>query len=141
MNSFSFSVSMPPSSNNMFATVIIKGKPRRITSRAYKAWRKLEAPNLQSQWERCGSPKFARHLSLKIHLGLNYQSDVANREKAITDLLVSTIPDFPDDRYFDRVCMIRVPGIEGARVQIIQGNPPVADHPISPTNPFRGESA
>src|SRR4051812_3679686 len=34
MNSFAFTVSMPPSSNNMFATY----NGRRIPSREYKAW-------------------------------------------------------------------------------------------------------
>jgi hypothetical protein len=127
VNSFAFSVSMPPSSNNMFATVIIKGKPRRIISREYKAWRKAETDKLTLHWQRSGSPRFERHLSLTIHLGLKYTGDISNRVKAIEDLLAQAIPDFPDDRYIDRLKVERCPGMDGARVLIMQGCPPIAE--------------
>jgi hypothetical protein len=126
VNSFAFSVSMPPSVNNMFATVTIKGKVRRITSRDYKAWRETETGKLTQAWELAGSPKFERHLSLTIHLGLNYGGDISNRIKGIEDLLGQAIPGFPDDRYIDQITIQRVPGIEGARVIIMQGSAPIA---------------
>lgn len=123
MNSFAFSVSMPPSTNNLFATVMVKGKMRRIISRAYKAWRALEAPLVAEQWRKAGSPLFEKHLSLTIHLGLNYQSDIDGRCKAICDLLPHAIPGFVDDRYIDRITIERVKGIDNARVLILQGSP------------------
>lgn len=122
MNSFAFSVSMPPSSNNMFATY----NGRRIISREYKAWRALEEANLAIQWRRCGSPAFERHLWLTIHLGLNYKGDIDNRVKPLLDLLGKAIPDFPNDRWIDRITVDRSPGLDGARVLIMQGAPPIA---------------
>jgi Holliday junction resolvase RusA-like endonuclease len=117
MNSFAFSLSMPPSANMMFATDF-KTK-RRFVSKEYKAWKALEGPQLTNNWRRAGSPKFVRPIMLTIHLGLNYQSDVDNRIKPILDLL-SAIPDFPNDRYIDRLEVERIPEIQGARVFIMQ---------------------
>ena len=45
--------------------------------------------------------------------------------KAVEDLLAKAIPDFPDDRYIDRISVERVPGMVGARVLIMQGCKPV----------------
>lgn len=123
MNSFAFSTSIPPGVNNLYATVTIKGKPRRIISRTYKAWRELEARLVGEQWRKAGSPIFQRHLSLTIHLGLNYQSDIDGRCKAICDLLPHAIPGFVDDRYIDRIIIERVKGIDNARVLILQSSP------------------
>ena len=120
MNSFAFSVSMPPSANNMFATVVIKGKVRQIISRDYKAWKATEAHRLVQKWQAAGSPRFAKHLALTIHLGLSYRGDIDNRVKPITDLL-RAIPEFPDDRWIDKIAVERVQDIVGARVLIIQG--------------------
>lgn len=121
MNSFAFSVSMPPSVNSMFATDF-KTK-RRFMSKAYKAWREGAAKDVGDQWRRAGSPRFERHLSLTIHLGLNYASDIDNRVKPLLDLLAKSMPDFPDDRYIERISVERVKGIDGARVLILQGAP------------------
>lgn len=121
MNSFAFSVPMPPSANSMFATDF-KTK-RRFMSKQYSAWRKAAAQSVALDWRRCGSPKFERHLSLTIHIGLNYTGDISNRIKSIEDLLPHAIPDFPDDRYIDRITIERVKGIDGARVLILQAGP------------------
>ena len=122
MNSFAFSTSMPPSVNSMFATDF-KTK-RRFISKDYAAWRKAEALSVGQSWRRSGSPKFENHLSLTVHLGLNYRSDIDGRLKALCDLLAHAIPDFPDDRYIDHITVERTPGIDGARVLIMQGYPP-----------------
>lgn len=120
MNSFAFSVSMPPSSNNMFATY----NGRRIISREYKAWRALEEQTVAKHWALCGAPKFNPHLSVTIHLGLNYKGDIDNRIKPLLDLLGRAIPNFPNDRYIDRISVERSPSTTGARVLIMQGNAP-----------------
>ena len=119
MNTFAFSVPMPPSVNAMFATDF-KTK-RRFMSKAYKAWRDAAAMSVALDWRRAGSPRFERHLSLTVHLGLNYASDIDNRCKPLLDLLKHAIPDFPDDRYIDRISIERVKDIAGARVLIMQG--------------------
>lgn len=104
---------MPPSSNNMFATY----KGRRITSRAYKAWKTAAAKALGPQYAAYGGLAIHKPVRLHIKLGINYQSDIANREKAITDLLVSHI-DMPDDRYIDFLTIERDQSVTGARVTI-----------------------
>jgi hypothetical protein len=112
-----FDLPMPPTSNSMFATVTIKGKPRRITTREYKAWRKLAGDALGAQYAAYGAPSVHKPVELHIRLNLNYQSDIANREKAITDLLVAGI-DMPDDRYIERIVIERDRTVSAAVVTI-----------------------
>lgn len=112
-----FDLPMPPTSNSMFATVMVKGKPRRITTREYKAWRAEAGEALGRQYAALGSPSVHRPVALTIRLNINYQSDIANREKAITDLLVANI-DMPDDRYIERVVIERDRTVEGAVVTL-----------------------
>lgn len=115
-----FDLPMPPTSNSMFATVMVKGKPRRITTREYKAWREIAGEALSRQYAAMGAPSVLRPVALTIRLNINYQSDIANREKAITDLLVAGI-DMPDDRYIERVVIERDRTVEGAVVTIEGG--------------------
>lgn len=117
-----FSLPMPPSTNGLFATF----KGRRIITREYKAWRAEAEGLINLAWQQNGHPSFLRHMSLTIHVGLNYCGDISNRVKAIEDAIGKAIPDFPDDRYYDRVIVERVPGLEGARVLIGQLAPPAA---------------
>lgn len=123
MNVLAVSLPMPPSSNNMFATF----NGRRIISREYKAWRAGVKTVINAAWLQQGKPKFEPHLSLTIHLGLNYRGDISNRIKAIEDALGNSIPGFPDDRYIDKIDIERTPGIDGARILIQQSVKPVAD--------------
>ena len=122
MNTFSITLPMPPSSNNLFATDF-KTK-RRFITKDYTKWRECAAKRIADSHAAQGAPTFDRHLQLIIHVGLDYRSDVCGRVKAIEDLLVKSIPGFPDDRYIDRLEVERVPGIKGARVQVIQLAPP-----------------
>jgi Holliday junction resolvase RusA-like endonuclease len=110
-----FDLPMPPTANGMFATDF-KTK-RRFTSKEYAAWKRAAGDTLGSQYAAYGAPSVLRPVHLRIQLGINYQSDIANREKAITDLLVATI-DMPDDRYIDRLVIERDPSVSGARVTI-----------------------
>jgi len=116
MNVFAFSVSMPPSANNMFATY----NNRRIISREYKAWREKEEAAVFEAWLRQGAPAFERPVGVTIHLGLGFRGDIDNRIKPIIDLLGKAIGDFPNDRYINRIEVERVPGIDGARVLVMQ---------------------
>jgi hypothetical protein len=110
---------MPPSANNLFATVIVKGKERRIISRAYKAWRETAAASLLEQWRASDQPTIDKPYAVHIELNLNHQGDIANREKAITDLLVATIPGFPGDQWVNRMLIERNREIAGARVEVV----------------------
>lgn len=110
-----FDLPMPPTTNNMFSTDF-KTK-RRFTSKAYAAWKREAGDTLGAQYAAYGSPSVHRPVAVHIRLGINYQSDIANREKAITDLLVATL-DMPDDRYIDRLLIERDPSVTGAVVTI-----------------------
>lgn len=116
---FAADLPMPPSANNMFASVLIKGKQRRIISRDYKAWRKLAAVTLIEQWEAADKPIIGKPYSVHIELNLNHQGDIANREKAITDLLVATIPGFPGDQWVNQMLIQRNRDIPAARVEVM----------------------
>jgi Holliday junction resolvase RusA-like endonuclease len=108
-----FDLPMPPSSNNMFATF----KGRRIITRDYKAWRKDAGEKLAEQYARYDSPEVLRPVHVRIQLNINYQSDIGNREKALTDLLVEHL-DMPDDRYIERIVIERDRNVEAAVVTI-----------------------
>lgn len=110
-----FDLPMPPTANNLFVTD--KRTMKRFPSPAYKAWKKAAGDVLGSQYAAYGAPAVHRPVRLSIKLGLNYQSDIANREKALTDLLVATL-DMPDDRYIERLEIERDQSIAGARVTI-----------------------
>lgn len=112
-----FDLPMPPSTNNLFATFVQKGKTRRIPTREYKAWRKLAADVLGAQYARYGSPAVHKPVALHIRLNLNHKGDIANREKAITDLLVEHL-DMPDDCWVDRIVIERDRTVEAAVVSI-----------------------
>lgn len=108
-----FDLPIPPSSNNLFATF----NGRRIISREYKAWRKAAGEALSAQYARYDSPEVHKPVEVLIKLNLNHQSDIGNREKAITDLLVATL-DMPDDRYIDRIVIERDRSVDAAVVTI-----------------------
>lgn len=110
---------LPPSANGLFTEVTVKGRTRRITSRDYKAWKKLAGPLLLEQWEAAQKPTIGKPYAVHIEVNVNHQSDIANREKAITDLLVSTIPGFPGDQWVNRMLIVRNREIAAARVEVV----------------------
>lgn len=113
-NSFSLSFALPPSLNNAFPTV----NGRRIVSREYKAWKALAAKSVAEQIAQLPrSPNVGKHYSLHYRFNVNHKSDVCNREKAATDLLVA-MKIIPDDCWCDRVVIERDRSIEGAHVLV-----------------------
>lgn len=110
-----FDLPMPPSVNACFATDF-KTK-RRFASKAYVVWKKAAADKLGQQYAAYGAPTIHKPIALTIRLGLNYQSDIANREKPLTDLLVANL-DMADDRYIERIVIERDQSITGAIVTV-----------------------
>jgi hypothetical protein len=108
---------MPPSANTMFATDF-KTK-RRFLSKEYAAWKKEAGRALIEQWQAAEGPVIGKPYAVHIELNLNHQADIANREKAITDLLVATIPGFPGDQWVNRMLIERNRDIEAARVEVV----------------------
>lgn len=121
---FAVSVPMPPSANNMFVNAPASQMGSgRFPSSEYKRWRQDASTIVNAAWLKQGRPRFGPHLSLTIHLGLNYKGDLDNRIKPLLDLLDKSIPDFPNDRWIDRIEIERVRGLAGARLLIVQGAP------------------
>lgn len=110
---------MPPSTNMMFVnSPNSKGKGR-FPSPAYKAWKKTAGKILLDAWEAADKPIIGKPYAIHISLNVNHQSDIFNREKALTDLLVAKIPGFPDDCWIDRGVVERDRTIDGARVEVM----------------------
>jgi len=110
-----FDLPMPPSVNACFATDF--RTKRRFASKAYTAWKAEAGEKLMAQYAAYGAPAVHRPIALNIRLGLNYQSDIANREKPLTDLLVAKL-DMADDRYIERIVIERDQSITGVLVTI-----------------------
>lgn len=115
-----FDLPLPPTSNKLFADIIVKGRVRRITTREYKAWRKDAENALGVQYARYGAPTVLRPIAVTLRVNLSYIGDIMNREKAVTDLLCAVI-DMPDDRYIERYVVERDRSVEGATVSIESG--------------------
>lgn len=78
------SLPMPPSANTMFATDF--RTKRRFLSKEYASWKKRAAETLSRY---AALPKLEKPYGVHIRLNLNHQGDIANREKACCDALVS----------------------------------------------------
>jgi len=104
---------MPPSTNNLFATV---GK-KRIRSAEYSGWLLEAGYRLKSQ----RPPLMAGKVSLLIEVEepkTARQTDIGNREKAVTDLLVTHRVIQGDDHRFVREITLRWADVAGVRITI-----------------------
>lgn len=73
---------MPPSTNNLFATV----NGRRVITRPYNMWRKVAYELLRLFKEKPLEKPYGVH----IRLNLDHKSDIDNRVKPILDALVAS---------------------------------------------------
>lgn len=80
------SLPMPPSTNMMFINSPNASGKGRFPSPGYKAWKKRAAETLARY---AALPKLEKPYGVHIRLNLNHQGDIANREKACCDALVS----------------------------------------------------
>lgn len=108
---FSLSFDLPPSLNNAFATY----NGRRIISREYKAWKKAAGAQIASQIRRL--PSVPLHYALHYRFNIDHRSDIGNREKCATDLLVA-MKLIPGDQWCDRLLIERDRTINGAHVTV-----------------------
>lgn len=86
-----FHVPMPPSVNNLFVNVVGRG---RVPSSRYTKWRIAAGLTLNDQ----KVPRLDGPVHLEYSIGTNTRADLANTEKALTDLLVSSAIIDGDDR-------------------------------------------
>ena len=108
---------LPPSLNNSFVNVPGRG---RVPSKAYAAWKKEAQPFIFNQWMAQAQPRFVKHYALHYRFNIDHKSDIGNREKCATDLIVATIPGFPGDQWCDQISIARDRTIEGAIVEVVQ---------------------
>lgn len=106
---------MPPTTNNLFVNA--KWGKGRIKSEEYKAWIKLCGYRLNAQRPPLMAGKVAILIEVEEPKTARRQ-DVANREKAVTDLLVSHRVLQGDDQRFVREIIMRWAPVEGVRVTI-----------------------
>lgn len=116
---FTCECAVPPSSNMMFINSPNNGGRGRFPSAAYKAWRRDAGREVLEQWIAADRPHIGKPYQIYIRINVNHQSDIANREKALTDLLVATIPGFPDDAWMDRLVVERDTSVDGALVEAV----------------------
>ena len=110
-------IPLPPSLNTAYRNVPGVG---RVASNDLKAWKKAAQQLVFNQWMNAGQPKFVKHYALHYRFNINHQSDIGNREKCATDLIVATIPGFPGDQWCDQISIMRDRTIDGAIVEVIQ---------------------
>ena len=106
---------MPPTTNNLFATDRASGK--RFRTSEYKAWVLLAGLVLNRQ----RPPLVAGKISLLIEVAnpkTAHRQDVANREKAVVDLLVSRGVIQGDDQRFVREITLKWADVAGVRITI-----------------------
>ncbi len=107
---------LPPTLNNAFATY----QGRRIISREYKAWKKDAGEKIADQLSKIGTlPQVKAHYALHYRFNLNHRSDIGNREKCATDLLVA-MKLIPGDQWCDRIIIERDRTIDAALVTVAQ---------------------
>lgn len=104
---------MPPSTNNLFAS---DGK-RRFRSAEYTAWITAAGYRLNAQHPSPMAGKVAILIDVEEPKTARRQ-DVANREKAVVDLLVSHRIIEGDDQRFVRELTMRWAPVEGVKVSI-----------------------
>lgn len=107
----------PPSLNNAYVNVPKRG---RVPSRELSAWKRVAANDIWAQWVAQGKPAFSKPFGLHYRFNINHQSDIGNREKCATDLIVATIPGFPGDQWCNRITIERDRTIDGAVVDVVQ---------------------
>lgn len=104
---------MPPTTNNLFASA---GK-RRFRSAEYEAWIKEAGHRLNIQ----RPPLMAGKVMLLLEVEepkTAHRQDVANREKAVVDLLVKHRVIQGDDQRFVRQITLRWADVAGVRVTV-----------------------
>lgn len=105
-------VPVPPSANNLFP-----GKSHRYKSKEYKEWLKVALPII----EKLKPPdKYPCEIMIRCGTELNCRSDIANREKAITDACVTAKVIVGDSvKYITDVVLRYRPddAIDGVRVE------------------------
>lgn len=102
MTTLSFTLPVPPSANNLFVNVPGKG---RVKSAEYKAW--ISSAGWLVKSAVVGKPLPAPPYAVVYEVPVDRRSDIANREKAASDLMVK-LGLITDDKFIDHMTIVRV---------------------------------
>ncbi len=105
---------LPPSSNNAYINVPGKG---RAPSTAHENWKLVASTIAKGQHKKAGSPILPakKPYKLSIRVNIDHKSDIANREKLLTDMLVAA-GILPDDCWVSELNIYRDRTINGVVV-------------------------
>lgn len=113
-----FSFPLPPSANMAYRNVFGRG---RVKTKEHIAWKREAGIIAKLQHRQQGSPRIAdkQPYRMMVKVGMDRRGDIMNREKLLTDLLVS-LEIIPDDRWCDEYCIYRDANIEGCFVTVME---------------------
>lgn len=116
---FTCDLPLPPSVNAMFVRAQAGSKVGKAPSPQYRKWKKAAGDIVMNAWNEQFQPAIGKPYAVHIRVNVDHNSDIANREKALTDILVATIPGFPDDCWANRVLIERDRTIVGAQIEVV----------------------
>lgn len=129
-----FNLTLPPSVNNLFKTVSradARGNMRavRVASQAYIAWRNAASAEIMSQRVSQSPKRIGGSYEMQLTIGNHartaargHRRDLANFEKAVSDLLVH-MNVIDDDHLAERI-LLQWGDVEGCRVELSESRSP-----------------
>lgn len=110
---------MPPSLNNAYATVTIKGVPRRVLSNVARSWKESATLIIRTQCRIAGfsiEPRQCFALVITLQAPNMLQWDLDGKSKLLIDALCEALGI--DDRYLIELKMTKRRGEENIRIHI-----------------------
>ena len=102
----------------MFVRTREGAKSGKALSPQYRAWKQAAAGIVKAAWINQDRPTIDKPYRAHIRINIDHKGDIANREKALTDILVATIPGFPDDCWINRIVIERDRTVDGAVITV-----------------------
>lgn len=126
MTALAIVVPLPPSANRLTRNVRGRG---RVNTSAYTSWLEVAGHATTMAWRAAGRPAFTPPLAVTLQLGLrDRRRDAGNCLKPTEDMLVKSIDGLPDDRWNDRITIMRDAGVQPGTALItitsLPGQPP-----------------
>jgi hypothetical protein len=116
---FDVTLPLPPSVNAMFVRARLGSKVGKAPSPQYRKWKLAARDIVMNAWNEQDKPIIGKPYAVHIRVNVDHKGDIANREKALTDILVATIPGFPDDCWANRVLIERDRTVDGAHIEVV----------------------
>ena len=115
---FEIVLPIPPSANNCFREARSKGRTFRVKSTAYKKWEKKVLPVIAIAKRKIKSKgPLVSHCRTRFEVNINYQSDIANREKPVHDALEKSLV-LENDAYVEDFGIRRTTDLPPGQVRV-----------------------